>query len=119
MFRPLAPGAVKTWNEQFTVEYTYNPNAIEGNVLTLWETDLVLRGFAVDKKPLKDHLDVVGHKERLTLSSNLCRTRNPSPNGLSSRFTSWFWGEVFRTAAYIAVSQSISPTPRLRRPSLC
>lgn len=27
------------------------------------ETDLVLRGLTIDKKPLKDHVETVGHKE--------------------------------------------------------
>ena len=38
-------------------------NAIEGNTLTLRETDLVLRNLTIDKKPLKYHMEVVGHKE--------------------------------------------------------
>lgn len=42
--------------EEFAVEYTYNSNAIEGNTLTLRETDLVLRGLTIDRKPLKDHM---------------------------------------------------------------
>jgi len=45
------------------LEYTYNSNAIEGNTLTLQETALVLEGITIDKKPLKDHLEAVGHKE--------------------------------------------------------
>lgn len=49
--------------EEFTVEYTYNSNAIEGNTLTLRETDMVLRGLTIDQKPLKDHMEAVGHKE--------------------------------------------------------
>lgn len=69
--RPLTPGEIKVLNEQFAVEYTYNSNAIEGNSLTLRETDLVLRGLTVDKKPLKDHLDVVGHKEAFDFVSQL------------------------------------------------
>ena len=40
--------------EEFAVEYTYNSNAIEGNTLTLRETDMVLRGLTIDRKPLKD-----------------------------------------------------------------
>ena len=36
---------------------------IEGNTLTLRETDMVLRGLTIDKKPLKDHMEAVGHKE--------------------------------------------------------
>lgn len=61
--RPLTKGEAERLTEQFIVEYTYNSNAIEGNTLTLRETDLVLRGLTIDKKPLKDHLEAVGHKE--------------------------------------------------------
>lgn len=61
--RTLTEGEVARLNEEFAVEYTYNSNAIEGNTLTLRETDLVLKGLTIDKKPLKDHLEVIGHKE--------------------------------------------------------
>lgn len=61
--RPLTEGEVARLTEDFTVEYTYNSNAIEGNTLTLRETDMVLRGLTIDKKPLKDHMEAVGHKE--------------------------------------------------------
>lgn len=61
--RPLTEGEVERLNEEFTVEYTYNSNAIEGNTLTLRETDLVLRGLTIDRKSLKDHMEAVGHKE--------------------------------------------------------
>ena len=40
--------------EEFIVEYTYNSNAIEGNTLTLRETDMVLRGLSINRKPLKE-----------------------------------------------------------------
>lgn len=61
--RPLTEGEVQRLYDDFMVEYTYNSNAIEGNTLTLRETEMVLRGLTVDKKPLKDHLEVVGHKD--------------------------------------------------------
>lgn len=61
--RPLTEGEVERLNEEFIVEYTYNSNAIEGNTLTLRETDLVLRGLTIDQKPLKEHMEAVGHKE--------------------------------------------------------
>ena len=54
--RPLTEGEVERLTEEFAVEYTYNSNAIEGNTLTLRETDLVLRGLTIDRKPLKDHM---------------------------------------------------------------
>ena len=61
--RPLTEGELERLNEEFLTEYTYNSNAIEGNTLTLRETDMVLRGLTVDQKSLKEHLEVIGHKE--------------------------------------------------------
>ena len=61
--RPLTEGELKRLNDEFIVEYTYNSNAIEGNTLTLRETALVLKGLTIDQKPLKDHLEAIGHKE--------------------------------------------------------
>ena len=61
--RPLTEGELERLNEEFLVEYTYNSNAIEGNTLTMRETDMVLRGLTIDKKSLKEHLEVIGHKE--------------------------------------------------------
>lgn len=61
--RPLTEGELERLNEEFLIEYTYNSNAIEGNTLTLRETDMVLRGLTVDQKSLKEHLEVIGHKE--------------------------------------------------------
>lgn len=61
--RPLSPAGIRAVQEEFTVRYTYNSNAIEGNTLTLDETALVLEGLTVAGKPLKDHLEAVGHRD--------------------------------------------------------
>lgn len=71
--RHLTEGEVARLTEEFIVEYTYNSNAIEGNTLTLRETDMVLRGLTIDKKPLKDHLEAVGHKEAFEFVSELVK----------------------------------------------
>lgn len=71
--RPLTAGEVARLNEEFIVEYTYNSNAIEGNTLTLRETDLVLRGLTIDQKPLKDHMEAVGHKDAFEYVCELVR----------------------------------------------
>ena len=75
--RPLTEGERERLNEEFVVEYTYNSNAIEGNSLTLRETGLVLRGLTVDRKPLKDHLEAVGHKEAFDYVSKLVKENVP------------------------------------------
>ena len=50
--------------EQFIVENTYNSNAIEGNLLTLRETaTILLEGATIAQKPVKDHLDAIGHRD--------------------------------------------------------
>lgn len=61
--RPLTAGESQRLREQFMIDFTYNSNAIEGNTLTLKETAMVLEGMTIDKKPLKDHLEAVGHKD--------------------------------------------------------
>ncbi len=71
--RPLTEGEVERLTEEFVVEYTYNSNAIEGNTLTLRETDMVLRGLTIDQKPLKDHMEAVGHKEAFDFVQNLVK----------------------------------------------
>lgn len=73
--RPLTQGELERLNEEFLVEYTYNSNAIEGNTLTLRETDMVLRGITIDKKPLKDHLEAIGHKDAFNYMVDLVREK--------------------------------------------
>ncbi len=75
--RPLTEGEVKRLQEEFIVEFTYNSNAIEGNTLTLRETDMVLRGLTIGQKPLKDHLEAVGHKEAFEFISELTKKNVP------------------------------------------
>ena len=75
--RPLTAGEAERLTEEFIVEYTYNSNAIEGNTLTLRETDLVLRGLTIDQKPLKDHMEAVGHKEAFDFVSQLVKDKVP------------------------------------------
>lgn len=75
--RPLTKGEVARLIEEFAVEYTYNSNAIEGNTLTLWETDMVLRGLTIDQKPLKDHMEAVGHKEAFDFVRELVQNQTP------------------------------------------
>ncbi len=71
--RPLTEGELERLTEEFIIEYTYNSNAIEGNTLTLRETDMVLRGLTIDRKPLKDHMEAVGHKEAFDFVRDLVK----------------------------------------------
>lgn len=75
--RPLTQGELERLRDEFIVEYTYNSNAIEGNTLTLRETDMVLKGLTIDKKPLKDHMEAIGHKEAFDYVSQLVKDNIP------------------------------------------
>ena len=74
--RPLTDGEVARLNEDFMIEYTYNSNAIEGNTLTLRETDMVLRGITIEQKPLKDHMEAVGHKDAFYYVVDLVKSKS-------------------------------------------
>lgn len=75
--RPLTPGEVKRLRDEFMIEFTYNSNAIEGNTLTLKETAMVLEGMTIDRKPLKDHLEAVGHRDAFLYVEEIARQELP------------------------------------------
>ncbi|OPX88159.1 Fic family protein [Pelotomaculum sp. PtaB.Bin117] len=75
--RTLTEGELKCLQEEFLVEFTYNSNAIEGNTLTLKETAMVLEGITIDKKPLKDHLEAVGHRDAFLYIQQLIKDKAP------------------------------------------
>ena len=75
--RLLSPGEVKRLQDEFMIDFTYNSNAIEGNTLTLKETAMVLEGVTIDQKPLKDHLDAVGHKDAFLYIEDIAKKDVP------------------------------------------
>jgi len=76
--RPLSPESVRRLSEDFMIDYTYNSNAIEGSTLTLEETALVLKeGVTVGGKPLKHHLEAVGHRDAYYYIEDLVKNQAP------------------------------------------
>ena len=75
--RPLTAGEVERLRDEFMVEFTYNSNAIEGNTLTLKETAMALEGMTIDKKPLKDHLEAVGHRDAFLYVQDIAKKDMP------------------------------------------
>ena len=54
------------------IEYTYNSNRIEGNTLTLRETDLVInKGLTIGGKSMREHLEAVNHYEAIAFIKEL------------------------------------------------
>jgi len=63
--RPLPPHTLKTLHDHWVLEWTYNSNAIEGNTLTLKETKVVLEGITIGGKSMREHFEVINHKEAI------------------------------------------------------
>ncbi len=61
--RPLPPETRRSLAQALRTRITYASNAIEGNRLTLAETQVVLEGVTVGGKPLTDHLEAIDHAE--------------------------------------------------------
>jgi Fic family protein len=75
-FRPLTPSESVQLAEAFDLEYTYESNRIEGNSLTLVETQVVLEhGVTVGGKPLIHHLEAVNHRDALIFVKNLVQEK--------------------------------------------
>lgn len=64
--RPLPAEALKKIEEAFAIEYTYESNRIEGNTLTLQETELVVNeGVTIAGKSMREHLEAINHAEAI------------------------------------------------------
>ena len=75
--RPLSPAEMDALREEFLIEHTHNSTAIEGNTLTLQETALVLQGITIDRKPLRDHLEVTGYRDAFDYIETLSKDQRP------------------------------------------
>ena len=59
--RPIPKETLRSLEEFINLEWTYNSNGIEGNTLTLRETQVVLEGITVGGKSIKEHLEAINH----------------------------------------------------------
>jgi len=73
-FRDLDNGKIQ---EALAIEYTYESNRIEGNTLTLQETQLVVeKGLTIGGKSLSEHLEAIGHREAIDYIRQLAQDRS-------------------------------------------
>lgn len=63
-FQPFNQVQIDQLNEALDTEYTYESNGIEGNMLTLVETNLIVnKGIVISGKSMKEHLEAINHYE--------------------------------------------------------
>lgn len=75
--RPLPKETLRTLKESINLEWTYNSNGIEGNTLTLRETQVVLEGVTVGGKTLKEHLEAINHEKAILYLETIAKEKNP------------------------------------------
>lgn len=73
--RPLSSIALNKIQEALTVEWTYNSNSIEGNTLSLRETQMVLQeGITIKGKSLREHFEAKNHERAVNYLYKLIET---------------------------------------------
>ena len=64
--RPLPNIALNKIRESLSIEWTYNSNSIEGNSLSLRETQMVLQeGITIKGKSLREHFETYNHDKAI------------------------------------------------------
>lgn len=75
-FRPLSSDILAQLKAYYKVSLTYSSNAIEGNSLTLSETKIIIEdGITIGGKPMREHLEAIGHSEAYDLLYELATNR--------------------------------------------
>jgi Fic family protein len=74
--RPLPEHTVRSLHQQQVLEWTYHSNAIEGNTLTLKETKVVLEGITIGGKSMREHFEVINHKEAIDYVEAMVQNQN-------------------------------------------
>lgn len=75
--RPLPPEIVRNLHESLVLQWTYHSNAIEGNTLTLKETKVALEGITIGGKTLREHFEVINHREAILMVEELVSQNQP------------------------------------------
>lgn len=75
--RPIPKETLKSLKENINLEWTYNSNGIEGNTLTLRETQVVLEGITVGGKSIKEHLEAINHEKAIIYLDDLVKDKKP------------------------------------------
>ena len=73
--RPISKETLKSLKESINLEWTYNSNGIEGNTLTLRETQVVLEGITVGGKSIKEHLEAINHEKAILFLDDLVKDK--------------------------------------------
>jgi len=112
---------------QFLVDLTYNSCAIEGNHLNPEETrSVIIEDTAIAEKPVKDHLEVIGHSNATQYVDHLVDTNAALTEEAIKHIHShllldkpWSRGVFRDDDICVSGSNRVFPSPELVPPMIC
>lgn len=113
--------------EALEIEYTYDSNRIEGNTLTLHETDMVVnKGITIAGKGLREHLEAINHKEAIDFIKDVAQKKEPISERVLLDIHAIVLhsidkdnaGKYRRVPVIISGSKHIPPQPYLLQPKM-
>src|ERR1700730_3847241 len=117
-YRPLPQETVRRLNDDLRVFLTYHSNAIEGNTLSLRETQMVIEyGVTVNGQPLREYLEATNHAEAYSYMITLVEKRAPITRETILALHSMVMDKIlepkglFRTAPVYIRGANMTPPP--------
>ncbi|NSW45386.1 MAG: Fic family protein [Bacteroidales bacterium] len=118
--KPLSQTQIKDLRNYYKIGITYSSNAIEGNTLNESETKIVIEeGITVSGKPLKHHLEAVGHAAAYDYIYSFLKQRELTENNIKKLHKIFYQkideknaGKYRKIQVYITGSEHIPPKPK-------
>src|SRR5437016_8655326 len=124
-YRPLPQETVHRLNDDLRVFLTYHSNAIEGNTLSLRETQMVIEyGMTVHGHALREYLEATNHAEAYSYLITLVEKKAPITREVILTLHSLVMDKIlevkgpFRIAPVYIRGASMTPPPASRVESL-
>lgn len=113
-FRPLKPELEQKIFSKFRLEWNFNSNAIEGNQISLGETQIFLeQGLTSKGKPFKDYLDIRGHDDAIHFLKDLIKDKHLLVEAVIRELHKILLVEPYETDAITPDGKSIKKTVKL------
>ena len=113
--RPIDEITLKKIEENLKAKYIYNSNGIEGNTLSLMETNLIIEhGVTIKGKSLKEHLEVKGQEYALNFLTEVMKQKEEISLRMIREFNSLVMingGGTFKTLPNEIVGANFKTSP--------
>ena len=113
--RPIDEISLKKIEENLKAKYIYNSNGIEGNTLSLLETNLIIEhGVTIKGKSLKEHLEVKGQEYALNFLTEVMNQKEEISLRMIREFNSLVMingGGTFKTLPNEIIGANFKTSP--------